>query len=187
MKEFDDPGMVQFRLGSLVRQLSVPEFRVELGLYKKEFMDDDDFASLHHHIHYSLSKCWRALIPTSATYDPSHSKASDLAPTLRYLQAILAHTLTGIARGYVFNLTYFIALAIRHQTEQHRKGVISIGPYVTRLAWYFGLLNMAAQASSITLISQKHLKYAAYEDDRATRGFDPLQYLLVQSAEQEDP
>ncbi|PPR85382.1 hypothetical protein GOBAR_AA35309 [Gossypium barbadense] len=54
----------------------------------------------------------------------------------------------------IIDLTYFIALAIQHQTEQHQKGVISIGPYVTRLARHFGLLNTAAQESSLTLIGQ---------------------------------
>ncbi|PPR86954.1 hypothetical protein GOBAR_AA33735 [Gossypium barbadense] len=49
-------------------RLSVPEFRIALGL---------------------------ALVPDSATYDPSRSKVLALAPSLRYLHAILAHTLTG--------------------------------------------------------------------------------------------
>ncbi|PPR97522.1 hypothetical protein GOBAR_AA23148 [Gossypium barbadense] len=141
MTEFDDPGMVQFRLGGLVLQLSVPEFGVALGLYTKKFMDEDDFASLHRHIHYSPSNCWRALVPTSATYDHIRSKALALAPSLRYLHA---YFLWRIEHGHVFDLAYFIALAIHHQTEQYRKGVISIGPYVTHLAQYFGLLNTAA-------------------------------------------
>ncbi|PPS09045.1 hypothetical protein GOBAR_AA11607 [Gossypium barbadense] len=121
--------------------------------------DDNDFDNLHRHIHYSPSNCWKALVPASATYDPSCSKALALAPTLRYLHAILAHTLIrwrestdvvntnnayflwSMAHGHVFDLAYFIALAIRHQTERHRKGVIFIGPYVTRLARYFGLFD----------------------------------------------
>ncbi|KAK5793461.1 hypothetical protein PVK06_034609 [Gossypium arboreum] len=95
MTEFDDPSTVQFRLGGLVHKLSVLEFGVALGLYTEEFMDDDDFDSLHRHIYCSSSNCWKALVPASATYDPSRSKASALAPSLRYLHAILAHTLIG--------------------------------------------------------------------------------------------
>ncbi|KAK5839602.1 hypothetical protein PVK06_008410 [Gossypium arboreum] len=38
--------------------------------------------------------------------------------------------------------------------ERHRKGVISIGSYVTQLARHFGLLNTAAQESSLTLNGQ---------------------------------
>ncbi|PPS07934.1 hypothetical protein GOBAR_AA12710 [Gossypium barbadense] len=38
-----------------------------------------------------------------------------------------------MSQGHIIDLAYFIALAIQHQTERHRKGVISIGPYVTRL------------------------------------------------------
>ncbi|PPS07387.1 hypothetical protein GOBAR_AA13259 [Gossypium barbadense] len=86
MTNFDDPGIVQFRLGGLVCQLGVP-------------------------------------------------KASALPLSLRYLQAILAHTLTGtrestdivnthdsyflwcMANGHVVDLAYFISLPIRHQTE----------------------------------------------------------------------
>ncbi|PPS13148.1 hypothetical protein GOBAR_AA07488 [Gossypium barbadense] len=39
-------------------------------------------------------------------------------------------------------------------SERHRKGVSSIGPYVTQLARHFGLLHTAAQESSLTLIGQ---------------------------------
>ncbi|PPS19593.1 hypothetical protein GOBAR_AA00977 [Gossypium barbadense] len=99
-------------------------------------------------------------------------QASARPPSLRYLHDILAHTLTGrrestgvisthdayfiwcMSHGHVIDLAYFITLAIQHQTERHRKGVISIGPYVTWLAEHFGLLNTAAQESSLTLIGQ---------------------------------
>ncbi|KAK5839884.1 hypothetical protein PVK06_008735 [Gossypium arboreum] len=102
-------------------------------------MDDDDFDTLHCHIHVSLSNYWRALVPDSATYDPSHSKASALSPSLRYLHAILAHTLTGrgestgvvnthdayflwsMVNGHVSDLAYFITLTICYPTERHRK------------------------------------------------------------------
>ncbi|KAK5775743.1 hypothetical protein PVK06_043681 [Gossypium arboreum] len=74
MTNFDDPGTVQFRLGGLVRQLSVPEFEIALGLYTEEFMDDNELDTLHRHIHYSSSKFWKDIVPVSATYDPSCSK-----------------------------------------------------------------------------------------------------------------
>ncbi|PPS05818.1 hypothetical protein GOBAR_AA14830 [Gossypium barbadense] len=83
MTQLDDPGMVKFHLGGLVRQLSVPEFRIALRLYTEEFMDDNELGTLYCHIHYSPSKCWSALVPDSATYDPSRSKALALAPSLR--------------------------------------------------------------------------------------------------------
>ncbi|KHG27426.1 hypothetical protein F383_34250 [Gossypium arboreum] len=35
MTNHDDPGTIQFRLGGLVRQLSVPEFSAVLGLYMR--------------------------------------------------------------------------------------------------------------------------------------------------------
>ncbi|KAK5839590.1 hypothetical protein PVK06_008397 [Gossypium arboreum] len=86
---------LQFHLGGLVRQLSVPEFEISLGQYTKEFMDDNDLDTLYRHIYYSPSKCWRDLVLALATYNPSRSKASAFPPSLRYLHAILVHTLTG--------------------------------------------------------------------------------------------
>ncbi|KAK5826058.1 hypothetical protein PVK06_020964 [Gossypium arboreum] len=59
-----------------------------------------------------------------------------------------------MSHGHVFNLAYFIAVTIQHQTERHKKRVISIGPYVTWLAWHFELLNTASQSSFFTLMGQ---------------------------------
>ncbi|KAK5785716.1 hypothetical protein PVK06_040326 [Gossypium arboreum] len=172
MTNYDDPGMVQFYLGGLICQLSIPEFSAALGLYTEELKEENELHALSRHIHFSPSKCWHTLAPGAASYNPSCSKASVLPPSLTYLHAILAHTITGkrestgifnthdtyflwcMLYGHVIDLAYFIALTIQHQTERHRKGVISIGPYVTRLARRFGLLNTAAQESSLTLIGQ---------------------------------
>ncbi|PPS16308.1 hypothetical protein GOBAR_AA04272 [Gossypium barbadense] len=82
MTNFDNPRMVQFCLGGLVRQLSVPEFRIALGLYMEEFIDDNELDTLLHGIHYSPSKCWKDLVLTSASYGPSRFKASALALSL---------------------------------------------------------------------------------------------------------
>ncbi|PPR94693.1 hypothetical protein GOBAR_AA25979 [Gossypium barbadense] len=65
-----------------------------------------------------------------------------------------AYFLWCMSHGHIIDLAYSIALTIQHQTERHRNGVISIGPYVTRLAQHFGLFNTAAQESSLTLIGQ---------------------------------
>ncbi|PPR91666.1 hypothetical protein GOBAR_AA29018 [Gossypium barbadense] len=88
----------------------------------------------------------RALAPLSSTYDPSHSEASAFPSSLGYLHAILAHTLTGrrespgvinthdayylrcMASAHMIDLAYFIAFTIHHQTERHKKRVISISP-----------------------------------------------------------
>ncbi|KAK5825931.1 hypothetical protein PVK06_020816 [Gossypium arboreum] len=172
MMNYDDPGTVQFCLGGLVRQLSVPEFGKALGLYMGEFKEENDLHALNRHIHHFPSRSWDTLVPGGATYNPSRSKASALPPSLRYLHTILAHTSTGrrestgianthdayflwcMSHGRIIDLAYFIALAIQHQTKRHKKGVISIGPYVTQLARHFGLLSTTAQASSLTLIGQ---------------------------------
>ncbi|PPR91402.1 hypothetical protein GOBAR_AA29283 [Gossypium barbadense] len=172
MAHFDDPGTIQYHLDGLVRQLNVPKFETALGLYIEEFMEENESYALNRHIHHSPSWCWNALAPGVASYNPSRSKASTLPPSLRYLHAILAHTLTGrrestsivnthdayflwcLSHGHIIDLAYFIALAIQHQTERHRKEFISIRPYVTQLAWHFGLLNTEAQSSSLTLMGQ---------------------------------
>ncbi|PPR85685.1 hypothetical protein GOBAR_AA35006 [Gossypium barbadense] len=118
MTNYDDPGTVQFCLGVLVCQLSVPEFGAALGLYTED----------------------------AASYNLSRSKASVLPPSLRYLHAILTHTITGrrectvfvnthdayflwcMSHGHVIDLAYFIALAIQHQIEWHRKGSSPLAP-----------------------------------------------------------
>ncbi|PPR98006.1 hypothetical protein GOBAR_AA22664 [Gossypium barbadense] len=121
--------------GGLIHQLSVPEFGTALGLYTEEFKEENDLHALNHHIHHSPSRCWDALVPGRATYNPSRSKASALPPSLRYLHAILAHMITGqrestgivnthdayflwcMSHRHVIDLAYFIALAIQHRTE----------------------------------------------------------------------
>ncbi|PPS13524.1 hypothetical protein GOBAR_AA07055 [Gossypium barbadense] len=164
MTNYDDPGAVQFRLGGLVRQLSVPESGAALGLYTKKFKEENDLHALNRHIHRSPSRCWDALLPGGSTYNASRSKASALPPSLRYLHAILAHTITG------------------------RKGVISIGPY-TRLARHFELLSTAAQESSLTLIGQISLQgissMLSMRMIERRRGTYPPEYHLAQSIEEE--
>ncbi|PPR97709.1 hypothetical protein GOBAR_AA22960 [Gossypium barbadense] len=170
---------------------------------------ENELHALNRHIHHSPSWCWNALTPDAASYNPSRSKASALPPSLMYLQAILAHTLTGMrestgivntheayflwcmSHGHVINLAYLISLAIQHQTEWHKKGVISIGPYVTRLARYFGLLNIAAQSSSLTLMGQ--MSPQGISSMLSMRMIEkrcdtfPPQYRLPQSTEEEAP
>ena len=132
MTNNDDPGTIHFRLGGLVHAMSVLEFGVALGLYTDEFMEEENMNALPRNNHISLSLFWKALAPHSSTYDPSRSKASTLAPSLRYLHAILANTLTGMresigvanthdayylwcmANAHVTDLAYFIAFAIHH-------------------------------------------------------------------------
>ncbi|PPS02792.1 hypothetical protein GOBAR_AA17870 [Gossypium barbadense] len=160
----------------LIHQLSVPEFGAPLGLYTKEFKEENKLHALSRHIHFSPSKCWHTLAPSTTSYNPSRSKASILPLSLRYLYALLAHTITRrrestgvvnthdvyflwcMSQGHVIDLAYFIALAIQHQRERHQKGVISFCPYVTRLARHFGLFITAAQESSLTLIGQMSLQ-----------------------------
>ncbi|PPS10209.1 hypothetical protein GOBAR_AA10424 [Gossypium barbadense] len=182
MTNYDDPGMVQFCLGGLLCQLSVPEFGAALGLYTEEFKEENEQHALTHHIHFFPSKCWHTLAPGAASYNPSRSKASVLPPSLRYLHAILAHTITRrrestsvinthdayflwcMSHGHVINLTYFITLAIQHQTERHKKGAISIGPYMSPQ----GISSMP----STRMIKRRQGTY-------------PPQYRLTQSTEEE--
>ncbi|PPR85091.1 hypothetical protein GOBAR_AA35600 [Gossypium barbadense] len=168
------PTVPPWAPGRTFPNTSGPTFNcsVALGLYTKEFKEENELQALTRHIHFSPSKCLHTLAPGTAFYNPGHFKASLFPPSLRYLHAILAHTITGrqestgvvnthdayfvwcMSYGHVINLAYFIGLAIQHQTERHRKGVISIGPYMTRLARHFGLVSTAAQESSLNLIGQ---------------------------------
>ncbi|PPS15201.1 hypothetical protein GOBAR_AA05369 [Gossypium barbadense] len=77
----------------------------------------------------------------------------------------------------------------QHQTEWHRKGVISIGLYVTRLARHFELLNTATQESSLTLIGQMSPQaissMLSMRMIATRRGTYPPQYRLAQFSEEE--
>ncbi|PPS13448.1 hypothetical protein GOBAR_AA07131 [Gossypium barbadense] len=92
MTNYDDPGMVQFRLGGLVRQLSIPEFGVVVGLYTEELKEENELHALTRHIHFSPSKCWHTLAPSATSYNHSLSKASVLPPSLSQMspQGILS-------------------------------------------------------------------------------------------------
>ncbi|KAH1097174.1 hypothetical protein J1N35_014095 [Gossypium stocksii] len=55
MTNHDDPGTIQFRLGGLVHQLSVPKFGIALGFYTDEFIADEGFSTFPHRIHITQS------------------------------------------------------------------------------------------------------------------------------------
>ncbi|PPS14931.1 hypothetical protein GOBAR_AA05657 [Gossypium barbadense] len=116
MINYDDLGTTQFRLGRLVHQLSVPEFGTALGLYMEEFKEENDLDTLNSHIHHSPSQCWDVLVP-------GRRESTGIVNTHE------VYFLWCTSYGYVIDLSYFIAFTIQHQTERHRKGVISIGPY----------------------------------------------------------
>ncbi|PPR85100.1 hypothetical protein GOBAR_AA35592 [Gossypium barbadense] len=181
MTRYDDSNTVQFCLGGLICQLSVPEFGAALGLYTEEFKEESELHALNRHIHFSPSKCWHTLAPSTASYNPSRSKASVLPPSLRYLHAILAHTITGRRES--------TSVVNTHDVYSLWKGVISIGPYVTQLVRHFGLLNTAAQESSLTLIGQMSPQgissMLSMRMIERRRGTYPPQYRLAQSIEEE--
>ncbi|PPS03109.1 hypothetical protein GOBAR_AA17553 [Gossypium barbadense] len=152
----------------LIRQLSIPEFGAALGLYTEEFREENELHALSRHIHFSPSKCWHTLAPNTASYNLSRSKASVLPPSLRYLHAILAHTITG---------------------RRESTGVVNTHDvYFLWLARHFGLLNTATQESSLTLIGQTSpqgissmLSMRMIERHQGTY---PPQYRLTQSIEE---
>ncbi|KAK5839319.1 hypothetical protein PVK06_008095 [Gossypium arboreum] len=96
-----------------------------------------------------------------------------------------------MASRHVIDLAYFIAFSILHQTERHRRGVISIEPYVTQLTWYFGLFNTVAQSSSLTLIGQMSPQgissMLSMRMIEKRCGTYPPQYRIAQSIEEKDP
>ncbi|KAH1081562.1 hypothetical protein J1N35_021323 [Gossypium stocksii] len=94
MMTHDERGTVTFRLGGLVRYMSVFEFGIALGLYIDEFMSAKNFLRLHQRIYYLPSNCWVDLTASMTPYDVIHSKATSLPPNLQYIHALLAHILT---------------------------------------------------------------------------------------------
>ncbi|KAK5771105.1 hypothetical protein PVK06_047280 [Gossypium arboreum] len=69
-----------------------------------------------------------------------------------------------MSQGHAIDLAYFIALAIQHKTERHRKGVISIGPYMSP--------QVISSMLSMRMIERR-------------RGTYPPQYRLAQSTKEE--
>ncbi|PPS17036.1 hypothetical protein GOBAR_AA03541 [Gossypium barbadense] len=115
MMNYDDPNTVQFLLGGLVRQLSVPEFGAALGLYTEKFKKENDLHALSRHIHHSPLQCWDALVPDGATYNPSHSKALALPPFL----SIVAQesSLTLISQMFPQSISSMLSMRM---IERHR-------------------------------------------------------------------
>ncbi|PPS05867.1 hypothetical protein GOBAR_AA14779 [Gossypium barbadense] len=196
MTNNDDPGNIHFRLGRLVRAMSVPEFGVALGLYTDEFMEEEDINALQRFgttLFHLQPQPLEGLSPHSfPTLPPCHLGIHiDLEE--REPGVVTTHDayyLWCMANAHVTNLAYFISFTIHHQTEWHKKGVISIGPYVTRLARHFGLLNTAAQSSALTLIGQMspqgittmlQMQMVEYR-----RGTYPPQYRLSHVIDEED-
>ncbi|PPS17418.1 hypothetical protein GOBAR_AA03168 [Gossypium barbadense] len=197
MTNYDDPGTVQFYLGRLIRQRSIPEFSAALGLYTEELKEENELHALSRHIHFSPSKCLHTLAPGAASYNPSCSKASVLPPSLTYLHAILAHTITGkrestgifnthdayflwcMLYGHVIDLAYFIALTIQHQTERHKKGSSPLA---------LTLLMLSSRGKKTVVPTSKKRKGASSSAMRMIerhRGTYPPQYRLAQSTEEE--
>ncbi|PPR99103.1 hypothetical protein GOBAR_AA21555 [Gossypium barbadense] len=147
MNTHDEAGTITFILGGLVRHMSVSEFGATLGLYTEEFMSFEVFLHLHCHIHHSLFCCWTDLMVSTVPYDVSRSKLTSLPPTLRYIHAILAHTLTG---------------------RRESTGVVSSTD--AYFLWSMGISSMI----HMRMIERR-------------RGFEPSQYRLVHSDDQDEP
>ncbi|PPS03427.1 hypothetical protein GOBAR_AA17233 [Gossypium barbadense] len=179
MTRYDDLGTIQFFLGGLIHQLSVPEFGAALGLYTEDFKEENELHALSCHKHISTSKCWHTLAPITASYNPSCSKASVLPPSLRYLHVILAHTITGrqestgvvnthdvyflwcMSQGHVIDLAYFITLLLNTVTQE---------PSLT-------LIGQMSQRGISSMLSMRMIE--------RRRGTYPPQYYLTQSTEEE--
>ncbi|PPS10236.1 hypothetical protein GOBAR_AA10409 [Gossypium barbadense] len=133
-----------------------------------KFKEENDLDTLNRHIHRSPSRKAREHWLVN-THD--------------------AYFLWRMSHGHVIDLAYFIALAIQHQTERYRKGVISIGPYITWLARHFELLSTAAQESSLTLIGQMSpqgiSRMLSMRMIEKRQGTYPSLYRLTQSTEEE--
>ncbi|KAH1064588.1 hypothetical protein J1N35_029575 [Gossypium stocksii] len=92
-----------------------------------------------------------------------------------------------MVNAHAIDLAYFIAHAMQHQTKRRYKSVISMGPYITRLARHFGLLKILAQTSSYTLIGQMspqsiQIMHHMRMIERRPGG-NPFQYWLIQEDE----
>ncbi|PPR93109.1 hypothetical protein GOBAR_AA27567 [Gossypium barbadense] len=131
-----------------IHAMSVPEFGVALELYTNEFMEEEDMNTLPRNIHISPSLCCKALAPLSSTYDPSRSKASALAPSLRYLHAIHSPSDRAASEGSNLYRPLRDTPCQTLRPPQHRGPVISA---------------YTARSDVLT----RHHDYVTHKDDRA--------------------
>ncbi|PPS12525.1 hypothetical protein GOBAR_AA08116 [Gossypium barbadense] len=149
--------------GTMLNVPSSDQFGAALGLYMEEFKEEKELHALTHHIHFSPSKCWHILAPSATSYNPSCSNASVLPPSLRYLQAILAHMITGRqeSTGIVNTHDTYFLWCMSHE-------------HVIDLAYFIALMSPQGISSMLSMrMIKRH------------RGTYPLQYCLAQSTEEE--
>ncbi|KAK5774974.1 hypothetical protein PVK06_042838 [Gossypium arboreum] len=145
MSTHDEAGTITFRLGlsppppsySLLALLLFDRSYCELDSLRCEALQSD-------------------FSPSSTTIYLCHlgSHLDWEAREYRVVSTTDAYLLWSMATGHVFDFAYFITLAFRHQTDHHREGPICLGPYVTRLAYYFDLFNTPEMSSTLTLVGQ---------------------------------
>ncbi|PPR97962.1 hypothetical protein GOBAR_AA22707 [Gossypium barbadense] len=113
------------------------------------------------------------LVRSVMTHD---SKETSLSLALRYIHTLLAHMLTGRKKS-------------SGVIDRHRKGLICLGPYMTCLARHFSLFDTLEMSSTLTLVGQMaprgissmiHIRMI-----ERRHGFDPPQYKLVHSDDQD--
>ncbi|PPS10843.1 hypothetical protein GOBAR_AA09802 [Gossypium barbadense] len=122
-------------------------------------------------------------LPASATYDPSRFKALALPPSLRYLHAILAHTLTERHEGTGVVTTHD-AYFLWSMANGHVIAYFIASPFATRRSGTGEGSSLSGPISTIILphshqpdVSTGHLEHAKYEND----------YRLAQFTKEEDP
>lgn len=119
----------------MTRYLSIPGFGAVLGLYSEEFMSIEEFSTLSQDIHQSTTLYWTDIVAIASLYNPSHSNATYLPLTLRYIHAILAHSLISrresmgvvgtydayflwsMAMQHPINVAYFVAFTCCHHSN----------------------------------------------------------------------
>ncbi|PPS10392.1 hypothetical protein GOBAR_AA10253 [Gossypium barbadense] len=178
-------SMLSMRMIERHRGTYPPQYRLAQSTEEKAYKDIPDDVPPQHE---------DPLTQPPPPSHPVHAAASytDISECLtRFEQQYIRESsiLWCMSHEYIIDLAYFIALAIQHQIERHRKGVISIGPYVTRLARHFGLLSTAAQESSLTLIGQMSAQgissMLSMRMIQRHQGTYPSQYYPAQSTEEE--
>ncbi|PPS10149.1 hypothetical protein GOBAR_AA10494 [Gossypium barbadense] len=118
-------------------------------------------------------KCWHTLAPSTASYNPSRSKASVLPPSLASSTPTKSTSYGACRKGTSSTLPISSPLLFSTRRSDIGKG----------------LLNTAIQESSLTLIGQMSPQgissMLSMRMIERRRGTYPLQYLLAQSTQEE--
>lgn len=121
-----------------------------------------------------ISVYWMHIARDGTLFIQFKAKGTVLIPVLRYIHAIIAYTITGrldsktvvnaidvgilshLYRGILVDLTYIFARQAQDYDSSTLKKSLGLGPFITRVARYFGVDTSTVRHYSTSTIPLDH-------------------------------